>query len=70
MEQSLDRADRLLGESRDKVKELRPSAGAAVDLAQALAVEGEQFAQLRPGNVRVSVQGTRRNLQSIDLPLR
>ena len=45
MEQSLDRADELLGESRDKVKDLRPATSEGADLAQALAAEGEQFAQ-------------------------
>ena len=46
MEQSLDRADKLLAESRDKVKDLRPSASNVADFAQALAAEGEEFAQL------------------------
>src|ERR1700688_2455249 len=46
MEQSLDRADKLLEESREKVKDLRPHASDATDLAQALAAEGEHFAQV------------------------
>jgi signal transduction histidine kinase/ligand-binding sensor domain-containing protein len=65
MEQSLDRADKLLGEGRDRVKDLRPRAGDVVDLVQALAAEGEQFAQLQPAKFRVSVQGTRRDLHPI-----
>ena len=65
MEQSLDRADKLLGESRDKVKDLRPAASDVADLAQALAAEGEQFAQLHSAKFRVSVQGARRDLHPI-----
>ena len=65
MEQSLDRADKLLGESRDKVKDLRPTATDVADLAQALAAEGEQFAQLRPAKFRASIQGVRRDLHPI-----
>ncbi|HKQ12874.1 MAG TPA: two-component regulator propeller domain-containing protein [Steroidobacteraceae bacterium] len=65
MEQSLDRADKLLEESRDKVKDLRPAASDVADLAQALAAEGEHFAQLHSAKFRVSVQGTRRDLHPI-----
>jgi signal transduction histidine kinase/ligand-binding sensor domain-containing protein len=65
MEKSLDRADKLLAESRDRVKELRPTAAEVADLAQALAAEGDQFAQLYPIPFRVSVQGTRRGLHPI-----
>jgi hypothetical protein len=42
MERSLDRADKLLTDSRDKVKDLRPSASDGGTLDQALAVEGAQ----------------------------
>jgi signal transduction histidine kinase/ligand-binding sensor domain-containing protein len=62
MTQSLDRADQLLGESRDKVKDLRPAASDVVDLAQAVATEGEQFSELYSVKFEVSVQGTRRDL--------
>jgi signal transduction histidine kinase len=65
MEQSLDRADRLLEESRDRVKDLRPAAPDVVHLAQALAAEGEQFAQLHPSKFQVSVQGAPRDLHPI-----
>jgi signal transduction histidine kinase/ligand-binding sensor domain-containing protein len=65
MEQSLDRADKLLEESRDKVKDLRPAASDVADLAQALAAEGEQFAQLHPAKFGVSVQGAPRDLHPI-----
>lgn len=65
MEQSLDRADELLGESRDKVKDLRPAASEVADLAQALATEGEQFSKLHSAKFKVSVQGARRDLHPI-----
>ncbi len=65
MEQSLDRADKLLEESRDKVKDLRPAASDVADLAQALAAEGEQFAKLHTAKFRVNVQGTHRDLHPI-----
>jgi signal transduction histidine kinase/ligand-binding sensor domain-containing protein len=65
MEQSLDQADKLLGESRDKVKDLRGSASDSADLAEALAAAGDQFAQLHHSKFRVSVQGNRRELHPI-----
>jgi signal transduction histidine kinase/ligand-binding sensor domain-containing protein len=65
MEQSLDRADQLLGESRDKVKDLRPAARNVADLAQAIAAEGEQFSRMHPAVFRVSVLGAPRELHPI-----
>jgi signal transduction histidine kinase/ligand-binding sensor domain-containing protein len=65
LEESLDRADKLLEESRDRVKDLRPAACDVADLAQALAAEGEQFAQLHSAKFTVSVQGTPRALHPI-----
>src|SRR4030095_14341192 len=65
MEQSLDQADKLLGESRDKVKDLRGSASNSADLAAALAAAGNQSAQLHHAKFRVSVQGNRRELHPI-----
>ena len=65
MEESLDRADKLLEESRDRVKDLRPAACDVADLAQALAAEGEQFAQLHSAKFTLSVQGTPRALHPI-----
>jgi signal transduction histidine kinase/ligand-binding sensor domain-containing protein len=65
MEESLDRADQLLAESRDRVKDLRPAARDVADLAQALAAEGEQFAKLHSAKFRVSVQGASRDLHPI-----
>lgn len=65
MEESLDRADKLLEEGRDRVKDLRPTASDVADLARALAAEGEQFARLHSAVFRVSVEGTRRELHPI-----
>jgi signal transduction histidine kinase len=65
MEQSLDRADKLLGESRDKVKDLRPSGSETADLAKALAAEGEQFAVLHETRFKASVEGAPRDLHPI-----
>jgi signal transduction histidine kinase/ligand-binding sensor domain-containing protein len=65
MEQSLDRADRLLAEGRDRVKDLRPAAADVADLAQALAAEGEELGQAHPAQFRVSVQGARRGLHPL-----
>jgi signal transduction histidine kinase/ligand-binding sensor domain-containing protein len=62
MEQTLDRADELLAESRDKVKDLRPASRVVLDLAKALAAEAERFSQLHPAQCRVSVQGNSRDL--------
>jgi signal transduction histidine kinase/ligand-binding sensor domain-containing protein len=65
MEKSLDRADQLLGESRDRVKDLRPATSEVTDLAQALANEGEHHASLHRAKFRVSVQGVARDLHPI-----
>jgi signal transduction histidine kinase/ligand-binding sensor domain-containing protein len=65
IEQSLDRADKLLGESRDKVKDLRPAEDDVIEIAQALAAEGEQLAQLHQAKFRASVQGAPRDLHPI-----
>ncbi len=65
MEQSLDRADQLLGESRDRVKDLRPTMRETRDLTDVLAAEGEHLSQLHSAKFRVSVQGTGRDLHPI-----
>ncbi|MGJ7507595.1 sensor histidine kinase [Variovorax sp. GT1P44] len=65
MEKSLDRADKLLTESRDKVKDLRPSASVARTLEEALVIEGAQFAELHPASFVISVQGALRSLHPI-----
>jgi signal transduction histidine kinase len=65
MEQSLDRADQLLAESRDKVKDLRPASSEAADLAQSIAAEGKEFSGTHAAEFRVSVFGARRELHPI-----
>lgn len=65
LEQSIERADRLLAESRDRVKELREPSNAAVELSQALAAEGEHLAITGVPRFRTSVEGTIRELHPI-----
>jgi signal transduction histidine kinase/ligand-binding sensor domain-containing protein len=65
MEKSLDRADKLLAESRDKVKDLRPSPSDVKTLEQALAIEGAHFAEFQPAEFRISVQGAIQDLHPL-----
>lgn len=65
MEQSLDRADRLLGESRDRVKGLRSAERQLPDLAEVLASEGAQLTRIQPAAFRVSAEGTARELHPL-----
>jgi signal transduction histidine kinase/ligand-binding sensor domain-containing protein len=65
MEQSLERADKLLGEGRDKVKDLRAAGSDGSDLIHALAAEGEQLAVAQPAAFRLSVEGVPRDLHPI-----
>ena len=65
MEQVLGRADQILAEGRDRVKDLRSKAGDEVDLPPALAAEGEQLALAHPAQFRTSVAGARRDLHPI-----
>jgi signal transduction histidine kinase len=65
MEQSLQRADELLGEGRDKVKYLRAAGGSENELSQALAVEGEQLSLEQPAEFRLSNEGVPRDLHPV-----
>jgi signal transduction histidine kinase len=65
MQRSLDRADQLLAESRERVKDLRYSAGNVDDLPRALALEGEQFSQEYSTGFRVSIEGGPRELHPL-----
>src|ERR1700728_1533520 len=65
MEQSLQRADKLLGEGRDRVKDLRAAGGAEYELSQALAIEGEQLSAAQPAEFRLSIESVPRALQPI-----
>jgi signal transduction histidine kinase len=65
MEQALERADQVLGEGRDRVKELRATADNEADLPHALAAEGEQLALIHGAQFRTSVEGAHRDLHPI-----
>jgi signal transduction histidine kinase/ligand-binding sensor domain-containing protein len=65
MEQSLARADQVLGESRDRVKDLRALGSDVADLPQALAAEGEHLASAYPAQFRASIAGVHRDLHPI-----
>jgi signal transduction histidine kinase/ligand-binding sensor domain-containing protein len=65
MEQSLQRADKLLGEGRDRVKDLRAAGGGEYELSQALAAEGEQLSAAQPAEFRLSIESVPRDLQPI-----
>jgi signal transduction histidine kinase/ligand-binding sensor domain-containing protein len=65
MEQALERADQLMGESRDRVKDLRATAPETADLSPALAVEGKRLSLEHPAQFRASVEGIPRDLHPI-----
>ena len=58
MEDALDRADLVLAEGRDRVRDLRNSARGAATLDHALQALGEQLAQGSPTHFSMDVQGT------------
>lgn len=64
MEKALDRADEILIEGRDRVKDLR-SPMATADLAQAFAIVGEDLAQDYPAGFRVVVEGVVRDVHPL-----
>ena len=65
MEQSLRSSGSDCFEEAFKMQDLRPRRLHATELAQALAAEGAQLAQLRHSKLRVCVQGACRNLHPI-----
>ncbi len=65
LEDALERADQVLSESRDAVKNIRGSSGGEAELAQTLAATGKQLAQAHLGQFRASVEGTARELHPI-----
>ena len=65
LEDALERADQVLSESRDAVKNIRGSSGGEAELAQALAATGKELAQAHRGQFRASVEGTVRELHPI-----
>lgn len=63
LELTLDRADNLLQEGRDRVQALRTHEAGGRDLVQALAVDGEQLAQLYSTSFQAHFRGDFRDLQ-------
>jgi hypothetical protein len=59
LEKALERADRAIVEGRDAIQNLRSSAAATNELAESIAVLGEQLG--KSGMLRVSVEGPHAN---------
>jgi signal transduction histidine kinase/ligand-binding sensor domain-containing protein len=65
MEQALDRADDVLIEGRDRVKDLRIQPTTAPDLPQAIGAMGAELAKEHANHFNLSVEGTPRPLDPI-----
>jgi len=65
MESALDRADQVLVESRDKVKDLRDVSGSSHDLSQDIAAAGQLLAENGHAGFSVMVNGSTRPLHQI-----
>ena len=65
MEGALTRADEVLIESRDRVKNLRSSSEMQSDLSSLLSAAGQQFAQEHPAEFSIAIEGDPRNLHPI-----
>ena len=65
LERTLERADQVLEEGRDRVLNLREGARDIGELAHALAASGQQLAQIYRAEFRGSVQGAPRDLHPI-----
>jgi signal transduction histidine kinase len=65
LEHSIDRAEELLAQSRDRVGDLRDPLRSAVSLPEALAAEGEHLASVGAGQFKLTVEGTARELHPI-----
>jgi signal transduction histidine kinase/ligand-binding sensor domain-containing protein len=65
LQQSIERADQLLAQSRDRVRDLRDKRQSVVGLPELLAAEGEQLARTGHGEFRLVVEGTPRELHPI-----
>jgi signal transduction histidine kinase/ligand-binding sensor domain-containing protein len=61
-EQALNRADGVLVEGRNRIKDLRTTGNDEPDLSLALAAEGEQLVLTHPAQFRTSTEGARRDL--------
>lgn len=65
MEQALDRADDVLVEGRDRLKDLRLQPTTAADLPPAIGAMGAQLAEDHSNHFNLSVEGTPRPLEPI-----
>ena len=65
MEEALERADEMLAEGRDRVKDLRAIAAHATDLPQALATEGQHLSMSYLAKFRLNIEGEQRDLHAI-----
>jgi signal transduction histidine kinase len=65
IESALTRADQVLLESRDRVKDIRFSAQASGDLSESLAALGEELAQTHSAQLSIEVHGTQRKLHPV-----
>jgi signal transduction histidine kinase len=65
MEQALERADGVLTEGRDRVKDLRSSTGGDLELPQAIAAFGEELAADQAAHFTSTVEGIPRDLHPI-----
>jgi signal transduction histidine kinase/ligand-binding sensor domain-containing protein len=65
LKQEIERANRLLAESRDRVKDLRAPTNTAVELSVALAAEGKHLAPETAARLAVTVEGALRELHPI-----
>jgi signal transduction histidine kinase/ligand-binding sensor domain-containing protein len=63
IERTLDRADDILAEGRDRVQDLRALGGMDEDLPRALALAAEELQELRAINVHLNVSGEARPLR-------
>jgi signal transduction histidine kinase len=65
MEKALDRADRAIVEGRDAIQNLRSSATVTNELGEAMIALGEEFGGQGSPRLRVSIEGTPRELHPI-----
>jgi signal transduction histidine kinase/streptogramin lyase len=65
MEKTLDRADQVLVEGRDRVRNLRVSSEPGIDLPQAFVRAGQEFAEAAPAEFRVVVEGSPRDIHPV-----
>jgi signal transduction histidine kinase len=65
MEQALDRADGVLAEGRDAVKQLRSAPGGDLELSEAISAFGEELVRDDPRQFRSTIEGMPRELHPI-----